>query len=306
MRILSAIVASALAASMPAAAQPASAIEVERDGAPPGRTELGFDGGAPVDGWGATLAFTSLARPIVLAGPDGERAPVRQRATLVPGGALALGEVAVIDARLAGSSQSGDRLAALGVARPLDRYVLHDLRLGARVRVAGTASGTRAVFARGELTLPTGDAGDFAGEASWTLAWQLIGRFVLPRDVVVAGAAGVRFRGAEVRIGDRLVGDEVTGALGVVVPLPWQPCAAWPVADVRVTAELAGVLGDDVGAGRGPSPAEARGGALARLGRSFTLGARVGRGLGDQLGAPAWRAVAELTYVAAPTTSSRR
>ena len=34
-----------------------AAIDVDREVVPAGRTELGFDGGAPVDGWGLTASF---------------------------------------------------------------------------------------------------------------------------------------------------------------------------------------------------------------------------------------------------------
>ncbi|HSK03791.1 MAG TPA: hypothetical protein VK932_21205 [Kofleriaceae bacterium] len=277
--------------------QTPSAIEVDRDAAPPGRTEFGFDGGAPLDGWGVTLGAGWLERPLTFTAADGaETLPVRRRQTLSIGGAIALGERAALDARFGAAHQVGDRLRPAD-PRALDRYVPGDLRLGARVRVAGDPR--RAMFVRGELTLPTGDDGDFAGEASWTLAWQLAGRLVLPRGITAAAAAGIRLRGAEVVIGDRLAGDELTGALGVAVPVPaLRPLWCDPE-QVKLTAELSGALGDDVGAGRGPSPAEARLGLVTRPRPAITLGVRIARGLTDEIGAPRARLSLELTYAGA-------
>jgi hypothetical protein len=292
--------AAAAACALPAVAAHAdtplatpSAIEVDRDAAPPGRTELGFDGGAPVEGWGATASVGWLERPLELATTDGAVLPVRRRETLALGAALGVGAAVVVDARMTAAHQVGDRLRP-AEPRALDRYVAGDLRIGARVRVTGTAR--RAMFVRGELTLPTGDDGDFAGEASWTLAWQLAGRVVLARGITLAGAAGIRLRGAEVLIGDRLAGDELTGALGVAVPLPpLRPLWCEPE-QVKLTAEAVIAIGDDVGVGRGPSPAEARLGLVTQPRPGFAVGVRIARGLGDEIGAPRARVTLELTY----------
>jgi hypothetical protein len=273
--------------------QTPAAVEVDRDAAPPGRTELGFDGGAPVDGWGATIGVGWLERPLTLPAEGGATLPVRRRQTVAIGGAIALGESVAFDARFAAAHQVGDRLRPAD-PRPLDRHVPGDLRIGARVRVAGDAR--RAVFVRGELTLPTGDDHDFAGEASWTVAWQLAGRLTLPLGITAAGAAGIRLRGAEVVIGDRLVGDELTGALGVAVPIPPLPPLWCDAEQVKLTAEVAGVLGDDVGVGRGPSPVEARLGLVTLPRPSVALGLRIARGLTDEIGAPRARLSFELTY----------
>jgi hypothetical protein len=269
-----------------------TSIEVDRDAAPPGRTELGFDGGAPVPGWGATVGVGWLERPLTFTTADGETLPVRRRETLALGGALALGEAVVFDARFAVAHQVGDRLRP-AEPRALDRFAVTDLRLGARLRVTGGAR--RAMFVRGELTLPTGDDGDFAGEARWTLAWQLAGRLVLPRGITVAGAAGIRLRGAEVVIADRLAGDELSGALGVAVPLPPVRPLWCDAEQVKLTAEAVAVLGDDVGVGRGPSPAEARLGLVTRPRPGVSLGVRLARGLTDEIGAPRARLTLELT-----------
>ncbi|MDX2091669.1 MAG: hypothetical protein SFX73_27660 [Kofleriaceae bacterium] len=271
-----------------------AAIELDRHAPPPGRTELGFDGGADVHGWGATVAVGWLAQPALLRSGGLESAPVERRQTLSLGAALALGPSVVVDARFPMAHQTGDRLRLLGVPRALDRWVPGDVRLGARIRVMKKAHVS--TFLRGELTLPTGDDHDFAGEAAWAGAWSIIGRFTLPRNIIIAVNGGIRLRGAEVLLGDRVVANELFGNLGVVVPLP-PVRPLWCDPDFfKLTGELAGILGDDVAGERGPSPVEARFGFVGRPLPELTLGVRAGFGLTDEIGAPRWRALLEVTY----------
>lgn len=297
------LAALAVAAASPARADKPrdtpAAIEVDRDSAPAGRIGFGFDGGEPVDAWGVSIAAGWLERPIRLgAGAFGAGAPasqpVRRRQTLALGGALALGDSVVIDARLRASHQVGDRLAAAGTPGRLARYVFHDLRLGARIRVAGNAD--RAALLRAELTLPTGDAEQLAGDARWTAAWSLIGRATLAHDIAIAATAGIRLHGAEVIVGDRLVGDELFAAAGVSLPLPPVGPLGGFAEPVRLTAELLGTAGDHVGPRPGPDPLEARLGAIVRPLAALAIGAHVGAGLDDQIGAPRFRAVLELAW----------
>lgn len=271
-----------------------AAIEVDREAPPPGRAEFGFDGGAPVEGWTVGIGAGYLARPIALRSDVGESIPVRRRETFSLGAAIGLGDTVVLDARMAMAHQVGDRLVALGDDRALDRWVPGDLRIGGRIRVVRT--GPADALVRADLTVPTGDDGDLAGEASWALDWNLIGRFRLPAGIVVAAAGGIRLRGAEVMIADKLVGDELHGSLGVAIPIP--PIhPLWCVRDqVKLTAEAVGIIGDQVGDARGPSPAEARLGIVTWPLETLSIGIRVGAGLGDEIGAPAWRGMLELTY----------
>jgi hypothetical protein len=297
----------ALAAALAAiAARPAradlprdtpTAIEVDRDAAPGGRVGLGFDSGEPVDAWGVSLGLGWLDRPIALpagafGGGSPASEPVRRRETLALGGALAIGDRVVVDGVLRASHQVGDRLTAGGNPTRLARTVLHDLQLGGRIRLAG--DGDRAALLRAELTLPTGDDAQFAGDAAWTLAWSLIGRVALPRGIAIAATAGIRLHGAEVAVGDRLVGDELFAAAGATVPLPALGLAA---ADrVALTGELRGTLGDRVGGSSGPSPAEARIGVQLQALPALVLAAHAGVGLDDQIGAPRLRALIEAAW----------
>jgi len=274
-----------------------TAIEVDRDAAPGGRVGLGFDSGEPVDAWGASVALGWLDRPIALpadafGGGSRASAPVRRRETLALGGALAIGDHVVVDGLVRASHQVGDRLTAGGNPARLGRYVFHDLQLGGRIQLVGDAD--RTAFLRAELTLPTGDDAQFAGDAAWTLAWSLIGRVALPRGIAIAATAGIRLHGAEVAVGDRLVGDELFAAAGATLPLPALGLAA---ADrVAATAELRGALGDRVGGASGPSPAEARLGVRLQVLPALAIAAHAGVGLDDQIGAPRFRALVEAAW----------
>lgn len=268
-------------------------IEVDRGDAPAGRTELGFDGGAPVAGWGATVAGSWLEAPISFGLPGGGTSePVRRRQSVILGGALSLGESVVLDARWAGSRQLGTRLRGTGDERRLDRYVPSDLRIGARIRVMTKPH--VALFVRGDLAVPTGDQQDFAGDPGVSVAWRLIARGTVG-GIVLAASAGLRLRGQEVLIGDRSLGNESLAAVGIAVPLPAiRPL--WCEQQVMLTAEASAIIGDDVGVARGPAPVELRAGVISRPRPAWTIGVRVGRGITDELGSPTLRATVELTY----------
>ena len=270
------------------------AIEVDRDAPPPGRVEFGFDGGGPVSVWAAGLQLGYVDQPITLHTATRESHPVRRRETVALGGAFAVGPSIVFDARLPLSHQVGDRLAGFGDDLPLDRWVLGDLGVGARVRVV--ANEGFAAFVRGQLTLPTGDDRNFAGDAKWSASWLLVGRASLPNKIVVAASAGVRLRGAEVMIADRLVGDELAFGLGLIAPIP--PLGhLWCDSDqVRLAAEVSGALGDNVAHQRSPSPVELRIGLVTKPSSALTLGVRLGTALDDQIGAPRFRAMVELAW----------
>jgi hypothetical protein len=254
-----------------------TATEVDRDTTPPGGGELGFDAGSPLDTWAASLETSYVDRPIALG------SAVRRRETVVLGGALALGPSVVVDGRFPLSHQIGERLREgdFDSTARLDRFVPGDLRFGVRLHVA------HPVFLRGELALPTGDAHDFAGESSWMASWGLIGRFEPADGVVIAGGAGVRLRGDEVLIGDRVVGDELFGAAGAIVHVA--PALA-------LGGDIAAVLGDKVLGVKGPYPAEVHAGVVGNPLPNVELSVRAGIGLDDEIGAPRFRVTLQLVY----------
>ncbi|HEX4422665.1 MAG TPA: hypothetical protein VH165_32340 [Kofleriaceae bacterium] len=283
-----------------------AAIEVDRDTAPAGRIGFGFDGGEPVDAWGVSLATSWIDQPIRIgAGGFGPGAPasdpVRRRETVTLGAALALGDSAVLDAAVRGSHQVGDRLAADGDPAQLAHLVFQDLRIGGRIRVAGDRD--RAALLRADVTVPTGDEAQLAGDARWTAAWSLIGRATVAGDVVIAASAGIRLHGAEVAVGDHLIGDELFAAAGVAIPVV-PAGASGPLGALALTGELLGALGDHVGMLAAPSPLEARIGAIVRPRAGLAIGVHAGAGLDDQIGAPRARLVIELAWTppASPAT----
>jgi hypothetical protein len=276
------------------------AIDVDRDTTPPGQAELSFDGGAPIGTWalGVTLGF--LERPVRFHTLVSQTYPVDHRETAVLGGALALGDRVIVDARIPLSHQVGSRLEGLGDEHALDRWVAGDLELGARVDVATTKH--VGVFVRGVLTLPTGNDNEFAGDARWSAAWLGIARVTLAHDIVIAGTAGIHIRGGEVLVENELVGDELVWGIGATAGIP--PLAhLWCRPDqLRGALELDGVVGDrETGYSHGPSPAEVKLGVIGRIRPEYAIAVRIGTQLDDQLGAPLFRATVDLVYQADPS-----
>ncbi len=270
------------------------AIEVDRDTTPPGQAEMGFDGGAPVGEFAFGLMLTDLEQPIRLHTIDLTTYPVKRRETVTLGGAIALGEEVIVDAKLPLSHQVGRRYQYLGDDRPLDTWVPNDLQIGARVHVM--TRGPVAVFVRGNLTLPTGDDHDFAGDARWSAAWSGIARITLPHDITLAATGGIRIRGAEVQIADLLIGDELFWAAGATIGIP-PFCSLWCRADqFKAEAEVVGVVSDRVQHMKGPAPIEGRIGLVGRIRPQYAIAARVGTHLDDELGAPELRVTVDLVY----------
>lgn len=270
------------------------AFEVDRDAPPPGQAELGFDAGAPIRGWAVSAQVGYLDRPFKLSTSLVENYPVEHRQTLALGAVYAVTPSVIVDARMPLAHQIGDRFIGLGDNSHLDRFVPGDLAFGARLRLA--ERGRTMLFARGTLTLPTGDDFDFSGEARFTAAWNLIARVALPAGFMIAGTAGVRLRPREVKIADRLLSDELFGAVGVTYELP-AVRGLWCVDNhVRVTGELVGVLANDVAGQRGPSPAEARVGMASDIRDWLSIAGRVGAGINDEIGAPRFRGMIEVVY----------
>ena len=268
--------------------------ELDREVPPPGQADFSFDGGKEIKGWALSLQLGFLDRPMRLHTTQVKIFPVEQRETLALGGVIQAGNAVIVDARLPFAHQSGDRYMGLGDRSPLQPTVVGDLTVGARLRVVERES--YATYVRGTLTLPTGADFDFAGESRYMFAWMLIGRWTLPRNIVIAGTAGVRFRAREVQVADRIVGDELFSGVGVSMPLPAIQGLYCDANDVRVTGELVGVLGSDVGGKLGASPAEARFGVISRIRPWLAIAARVGKGIDDHIGAPRFRAMLELVY----------
>ncbi len=297
MSVMRALIVVAMLAAPVSANTPVTrpeAIEVDRDTTPPGQAEMGFDGGAPIGDFAFGLTLTDLERPLQLHTIDLETYPVKRRETATLGGAIALGDDVIADAKLPLSHQVGRRYQYLGDDRPLDTWVPNDLQIGARVHVM--TRGPVAVFVRGNLTLPTGDDHDFAGDARWSAAWSGIARITLPHDITLAATGGIRIRGAEVQIADLVVGDELFWAAGATVGIP-PFCSLWCKADqLKAELEVVGVVSDRVDHLKGPAPIEGRIGLVGRIRPQYAIAARVGTHLDDELGAPELRVTVDLVY----------
>ncbi|MBK7073810.1 MAG: thrombospondin type 3 repeat-containing protein [Myxococcales bacterium] len=307
-----ALVVAALAGSATAAAAqraPASepAFSVERFTPAPGSALwIGVeDADVPAAGrWVVTGSTWIASRPIVLralsTGAESTE-PVRLRWGQEVAVARGLGARYLVGLAVPAALQWGDRLAGIGLSEaPLARAVLGDLRLHGRARVVGApgAPGLAAAVAVA-LTVPTGDDGDFAGEAGAVLAWGLRAGY-RTGDVAITGGAGLRLRTEEVVLLSpaRPHGNELTASLGAAVrlaPLGRQfggGDRAWAMVEVEAA------LGDDAGKGaRGPSPAEARIGVRADVAHCWSVALAGGGGFTrDEVGSPGYRLIAQLTF----------
>lgn len=272
------------------------AIEVDRDTTPPGQAELGFDGGAPIGDWAVGVTGGLLVHPIRFHTVNVRTFPVGHRETVTFGGAIALGDGLIVDARMPLSHQVGQRLHYLGDDRDLDPYVPNDLVLGARAHVM--TRGPIAVFARGEVAIPTGDDYDFAGDVGWSVTGKAIVRATFG-DLVIAATGGVKVRSKEVVVASQIVGDELMWAAGATYGIPPVLPLWCKPEQLKASAEVIGVLGDRVNGMKGPSPVEGRVGVIGRIRPEFAIAARVGTHLDDQIGAPSFRATVDFVYQAA-------
>ncbi len=305
--VVAALAGSATAASAQRAPASEPAFSVERFTPAPGSALwIGVeDADVPAAGrWVVTGSTWIASRPIVLralsTGAESTE-PVRLRWGQEVAVARGLGARYLVGLAVPAALQWGDRLAGIGLSEaPLARAVLGDLRLHGRARVVGApgAPGLAAAVAVA-LTVPTGDDGDFAGEAGAVLAWGLRAGY-RTGDVAITGGAGLRLRTEEVVLLSpaRPHGNELTASLGAAVrlaPLGRQfggGDRAWAMVEVEAA------LGDDAGKGaRGPSPAEARIGVRADVAHCWSVALAGGGGFTrDEVGSPGYRLIAQLTF----------
>ena len=130
------------------------------------------------------------------------------------------------------------------------------------------------------------------------IAWTLIGSYRNRR--VSAGAnLGLRLRTEEVTLlsPSRPHGNELAGGAGIELFVPWVP-------PLSAVAEYVFVVGDSISGSsevRGPSPREARLGLRWRTAAGWVVSAGGGGGTSpDEIGSPAWRAFATVTYTTSP------
>jgi hypothetical protein len=242
------------------------------------------------------LTASGITQPIRLTSATGEDlgAPVSRRLALLASAAYGVTDSVEIDASFPIYLQDGDRLEAVGDPRGLRAVTRGDLRLGGKFQVVDRAV-LRAGFAA-DVVLPTGDDLHYAGEASWVLHWRALAALELG-PIGIAFAAGVRIRGEEVLLAaGQVAGNEVVGGVALAYRLPPISGVICDWTQLRLIAEVDGVVGDTVGEVRGPSPFEARVGIRGRIWRGWTIGVVGGRGLTDEVGAPRWRGVLEVSW----------
>ena len=301
--------AGAARAQTPVATRPAFSVE-RFTHAPGGDTFVGVEGAdvLPAGRWAVTLSTWLMERPIILRDVvtgDEATEPVRWRWGQEVGVARGLGDRYQLGVAVPAGVQWGDRLQGIGLSEePLARFVLGDVRLHGRARVAGRPGqdGLAAAVAAA-IVLPTGDDDQFAGEAGWMLQWGVRVGWRSP-DVELTGGAALRLRTTEVVLLSpaRPHGNELVGGLGAAVRIAPLGLAFGGRDRAWALAEVEGVLGDSPGTGsRGPSPAEWRLGVRAYTSRAWSVAVAGGAGFTpDELGSPGWRGLVQITYDQAP------
>jgi len=206
------------------------------------------------------------------------------------------------------AAQDGSRLQGLDLDEtPLRPVALGDLRVHGKVRWwgrAGQAGGGIGVSMA--LTLPTGDEEHFAGERGAVFEWHAIGSWRWPGRGAVAVNLGQRLRSEKVVLlaPARPHGDEIVGLFAAEAGVPWTARD-----QLRALLEYAFVAGDPGPAGsiRGPSPEEVRFGARWRMPAGVSVGGGLGFGTSpNEVGSPAWRVIASVSYDSAPTSDLDR
>jgi hypothetical protein len=263
--------------------------------------------------WTAALWSSVAKRPIVLYDVmTGEEAtvPVDRRLGFEAHAAVGLGRRYQLGVAIPWAAQDGERLQGTGLSEAaLQRLVLGDVRLHARMRITGLAGdrGLGAALA-GAVSLPTGDEDHLAGEAATLVEWKLVVGWRGER-AAIAGNLGVRLRGQQVVLLSpaRPHGNEIVTAIAGEVGLPWlsrvltlgDSTRAWAV------GELTKVTGDSIDAGaRGASPGELRAGLRLAVADGWSVSALGGAGFTpDDVGSPRWRLAFGVTYDRAPSTT---
>jgi hypothetical protein len=252
------------------------------------------------------LTTSVIARPIRLRDPAGADlgSPVEYRTSLIAAAAYGVTDTIELDASVPIVVQSGDRLTRVGDPTELRTLTRGDLRIGGKYQVVDKDH-VRVAFAA-DVLLPTGDQDHYAGEQSWAIHWRALAALRFGRfGAAVSG--GVRIRGEEVALApDQVAGNEVIGGAAVAYQLPGIPGVYCSWTQLRAIAELDAVLGDAMGGSNGPSPLEARVGLRGRIWRGWTLGVAAGRGLNDEVGAPRWRAMLDVSWRDEPRTEIPR
>jgi outer membrane protein OmpA-like peptidoglycan-associated protein len=187
-------------------------------------------------------------------------------------------------------AQDGDE-SLLAATRKLDTTAFGDIRLDGKAAIAEAGDVHFAVAV--DVTLPTGSSDDFTGATSasvWPRAiasWQP-GAFTAAVDV------GFRFQSTSMLQGVS-VGNQFTA--GAAASYALRPDRVWLLGEA--------FLGVDTDGGANNVPAEALIGARARVAGPWQAQAAVGGGIGQGVTAPAFEALAAMSYVTPATRHER-
>jgi outer membrane protein OmpA-like peptidoglycan-associated protein len=192
-----------------------------------------------------------------------------------------------------------DRLE-LALALPIETIVaaegsdvvadVGDLRLRVKARLVGGRAGEPglALGVLAEFGFPTGGDTLYAGAGGFSATFAALASFALAQGPIFAATLGVRGRGTE-HIEGLAIGSELRWGLGVDVPL---------VKQLALMGEVEGAIGL---VAPDQFPIEARLGARIHMGGGVSLALAGGAGVTHGYGAPDWRLVAGLTWVAGAT-----
>jgi outer membrane protein OmpA-like peptidoglycan-associated protein len=161
-----------------------------------------------------------------------------------------------------------------------------DVSLGARVRLLGEADDFFALGAQAALIVPTAGTQAYRGEDGVAVRPELIAE-LRPKPVRVTANLGFLVR-PEQRVLNSRVGDELTWALGVGVPV---------IERLELIGELWGGFMLKDFASRTATPFEWLAGAKYHTTHGVYLSAAAGTGFTHGIGAPDARAVAQLGYL---------
>jgi hypothetical protein len=248
----------------------------------------------------ALALFDYAARPLTLVTTSSSRPVVTGQGFLHLGASLALWDRLLLSLSLpVAIVQSGEGPSAGGFtfASPSSAQ-LGDLRLGARIRLAGDDGGPFQLGASVDVHAPTAPAGSFAGESSARLSPRLLAGGQAARFVWSA-AAGFDFHGGPnpstftwgAAAGARIGGDRAQIGVELFGATPLQASFFDLDPQTRIARGLV-------------SNVELELGVKVRLVRSLFVVAGAGPGLTDAVGTPMFRALGAIAWAPPPAIAA--
>ena len=244
------------------------------------------------------VALDWAYKPLVIFNPDGtEKAPlIENQVVLHPGASLVLWDrlrvgidvpVAVVDGGTAGTVDGS-------VYSPSNAASIGDVRLSADVRLFGAFDAPFTLAAGVAVYLPSGSRADFTGDGTARVEPRLLAAGRIGRYFVYGARAGVDIRPLGGTFDGSSLGSEIVFSAAAGVKAVRDRLVVGP--------ELYGstVVGTSDGAfARANTPVEAVLGAHYRIADDWRIGAGVGPGITQGLGAPELRTLATIEWAPA-------